>query len=444
MGRGNIYCAWSVNAACCGSNVFTRSTDGGLNFSAPTPIPESPRFGTVTVGPDGEVYIAGYSGTFSDLAVAKSTNARDPFATPVFNQVVFVNMGGSIASSSGPNPGGLLGQLWITADHSNGPSHGNVYVLSSIDPVGSDPLDVHFIRSTDGGLTWSAPVRVNDDPLNNGAWQWFGTMSVAPNGRIDAIWNDTRADPVEEHSELYYSSSADQGLTWSENVPLSPQFNHFLGYPMQYKLGDYYDMISDNFGVSIAYAATFNGEQDVYYLRVGDFDCNNNGVPDQQDIADETSPDCNANDVPDECDRDCNDNGLVDECEVLDSISPDCDGNLVPDECDPDFDGDDFIDACDPDIDEDGVLNEDDHCDFTPAELISQGFIMADGRPIGDIDLSCVIDLPDWNNFMLRWLRYGGPGALQTPYWTDWYDYDEDHDIDLRDFNEFMKAFGQE
>ena len=49
-----------------------------------------------------------------------------------------------------------------------------------------------FIRSTDHGATWNDPLRVNDDPQGNGAHQWFVTMSVAPNGRIDAIWNDTR------------------------------------------------------------------------------------------------------------------------------------------------------------------------------------------------------------------------------------------------------------
>lgn len=71
-------------------------------------------------------------------------------------------------------------------------AHQNIYVLGSVDPSGADPADVMFIRSTDDGATWNDPLRVNDDPQGNGAHQWFGTMSVAPNGRIDAIWNDTR------------------------------------------------------------------------------------------------------------------------------------------------------------------------------------------------------------------------------------------------------------
>jgi hypothetical protein len=40
----------------------------------------------------------------------------------------------------------------------------------------------------DGGLTFSAPRRINDDPINHNKWHWFGTLAVAPNGRIDSVW----------------------------------------------------------------------------------------------------------------------------------------------------------------------------------------------------------------------------------------------------------------
>ncbi len=60
-------------------------------------------------------------------------------------------------------------------------------------------------------------------------------------------------------------------------------------------------MISDNLGVNVAYAATFNGEQDIYFLRIGPWDCNGNEIPDEEDIGQGSSYDCNANDVPDEC-----------------------------------------------------------------------------------------------------------------------------------------------
>ncbi len=60
-------------------------------------------------------------------------------------------------------------------------------------------------------------------------------------------------------------------------------------------------MLSDNLGVNVAYAATFNGEQDVYFLRIGPWDCNGNQIDDAEDIANEASLDCNGNGVPDEC-----------------------------------------------------------------------------------------------------------------------------------------------
>ena len=59
------------------------------------------------------------------------------------------------------------------------PSSGDVYVLCSVDPPGTDPLDVMLARSTDGGVTFGAPVRVNDDPQISLNWNWFGHCARA-------------------------------------------------------------------------------------------------------------------------------------------------------------------------------------------------------------------------------------------------------------------------
>ncbi len=181
-----------------------------------------------------------------------------------------VDLDGSIAFGGGPNPGGLLGQTWIAVDTSGGPYHGNVYLLCSVERnSSSDPADVMFVRSTDGGVNWSSPVKINDDP-GTSAYQWFGTMSVAPNGRIDVVWLDTRDNSVSNISALYYANSMDGGLTWSQNERLSDFFNSHLGWPNQNKMGDYFDMVSDSNGASLAWAATFNNEQDVYYSYISD------------------------------------------------------------------------------------------------------------------------------------------------------------------------------
>ena len=72
-----------------------------------------------------------------------------------------------------------------------------------------------------------------------------------------------------------------------------------------------------------------------------DLDCNDNGVPDDEDIDSGTSDDCN-------------DNGIPDECDTADGTSFDCDQDLIPDECEIDCDGDGIIDDCDSEPDQDG------------------------------------------------------------------------------------------
>ena len=62
-------------------------------------------------------------------------------------------------------------------------------------------------------------------------------------------------------------------MNWSDNVALSPSFDPHLGWPQQNKMGDYFDMVSDELGANLAYAATFNGEQDVYFIRIGEPAC---------------------------------------------------------------------------------------------------------------------------------------------------------------------------
>jgi hypothetical protein len=336
MGDGHVYLAWSVNAGCCGNNIFTRSVDGGLTYLTPIALPQNPIFGTLDVGPDGELYVCGMRQSDGAFIVARSNNAQNSAVTPTFIQAVPVDLNG-FQAFGGVNPAGLLGQAWVAVNPAPGPFRGHVYLLCSVDPPGSDPLDVYFARSVDGGLNWSAPRRINDDPPGTNAWQWFGTMSVSPDGRIDVIWNDTRNDPLSATSELFYSFSCDDGATWTSNIPVSPAFNQSLGYPQQNKLGDYYDMISDNAGASVAYAATFNGEEDVYFLRIPfNADCNTNGTPDTVDLSGGGSLNCQPDCLPDECqleNNDCNTNTTPDGCDIASAASRDCQPDGVPDEC---------------------------------------------------------------------------------------------------------------
>ncbi len=267
-GRGNIYQIWSpdYNYANNVNKMFTRSTNGGQTWLDPIVVPHRPYWGTLDVGPGGDLYSVGTDGAL--FWVNRSTNAQNPAVTPSFDLTVSVDLGGPLLSSlPGINPGGLLGQAWLAADRSAGPARGNVYVLCSVTNDPGNWANVMFSRSTNGGQTWSPPLRINDDSAAQHACHWFGTLSVAPNGRVDACWYDTRHSANNSLSELYYSWSDDAGLTWAPNRPISPQFNHSLGYPQQNKIGDYIAMVSLREGACIAYTATFNTEQDIYFVR---------------------------------------------------------------------------------------------------------------------------------------------------------------------------------
>ena len=307
--NGNIYVHWREGLD---DRHFTRSTDGGLSYDDPVAIPDKPAFGTIAVGPEGQVYIGGRTElgslvgaklVFNTYLFSTSLNARNPLAIPVFTTQE-INLGGSpvmFQFQNNPNQYGPIGDVQVGVDQSTGPMRGNIYVFASVDPVGVDNQDVNFIRSTDGGQTWSAPIRINTDASDRNAYQWFAMQGVTPNSRIDAVWYDTRGSLQPAISQLYYAYSWDGGLTWSQNQPVTTAFNTHIAYPLgAQKLGDYSHLVSDKNGAHVAYTATFNSEQDVYYLNVFP-DCNNNNKSDVLDISQRQSGDINRNNIPDFC-----------------------------------------------------------------------------------------------------------------------------------------------
>jgi hypothetical protein len=362
IGRDHLYEIWKFD--------ITRSIDRNASYQSPIPLPLGLQRGTVTVGPDGEVYVGGQA-TGSSIGIARSDQMRDPAQGLAFNHMTAVSLGGSYVARDAPNPGGLPGQVWVAVDHSARPSRGHVYLLCSVRPSG-DPMDVMIARSRDQGVTWDPPVRVNDDPMGSGRYQWFGTMSVAPNGRVDVVWNDTRASLSATLCELYYAFSTDGGQTWSPNERISAQWNSVIGWPNQNKIGDYYHMISDDVGAHLAWAATFNGEQDVYYTRIGDYDCNGNGVGDSEDLMTGAAKDCNENDIPDSC-------------EIAAGAAPDLNGNGVPDQCE-----------CYPDCDQStgaGVLDIFDFLCFQDAFTSMDPYADCTGDTLFDVfDFLCFQD----------------------------------------------------
>lgn len=268
-GHGFQYQWWSTAGNNYDGRQFSRSIDGGVNWMEPINVPNGIVWGTLDVNANGDLFLGGVDSDLEQVWCVRSTDAKHAAVVPTFDLATPVDLGGRIVAGKSINPVGIMGQVFLAADRSGSSTNNNVYMLASVEledvPTGSQ---VMFVRSTDGGQSFSAPRQINDDAFHPNKWHWFATFSVAPDGRLDAVWLDTRNAANNTDSQLFYSYSRDGGNNWSPNVAVSEPFDPFLGYPNQNKMGDYMTIVSDLGGGNVAYTATFNGEQDVYYVRV--------------------------------------------------------------------------------------------------------------------------------------------------------------------------------
>lgn len=104
----------------------------------------------------------------------------------------------------------------IDVDKTGGPRNGWIYIAvtdKNISPAGSDP-DIVLHSSTDGGNSWSAGVRVNNDPINNGRNQFFPYLRVDEGGGVNIIYYDNRnsVDSV----DVYLSRSDNGGVSFTD------------------------------------------------------------------------------------------------------------------------------------------------------------------------------------------------------------------------------------
>jgi hypothetical protein len=81
--------------------------------------------------------------------------------------------------------------------------------------------DVHYRSSVDGGRTWGEPIVLNDDDPSQLFTQLLPTTAVAPSGRLDVAWWDTRHGLEQYATDVYFAYSVDDGRAWSKNVRLT-------------------------------------------------------------------------------------------------------------------------------------------------------------------------------------------------------------------------------
>ncbi len=100
--------------------------------------------------------------------------------------------------------------------------------------------DVYVSFSDDRGVSWSNPVKVNDD--NTDGDQGFPDIAVDNNGVIYVAFLDHRDNQDEAQYDVYLAYSLDRGLTFSRNIKVND-----ISIPNVYghrNPGDYLDMLS--------------------------------------------------------------------------------------------------------------------------------------------------------------------------------------------------------
>ncbi|HWA06710.1 MAG TPA: T9SS type A sorting domain-containing protein [Ignavibacteria bacterium] len=241
--QNHVYMAY-VNFATGASVDFHRSTNNGASWSfvgnmgtgTPNPGPD------VAVGPGGRVYLAWYNG---GTVVRVSTDGGATFGASV--QASFHTTPGTV-NGSGRNvlktDIRVNGMPHIAVDMSSTSRRGYIYNVYASNPPGPDAADVFCTRSTDGGVTWSSgsPVRVNDDAAFTD--QWMCDVSVDLQGRVWAMWWDSRNDEASNMmTETYGAVSVDGGLTFTNfkisNQNFNPAAIKIFQGANHYYLGDY-------------------------------------------------------------------------------------------------------------------------------------------------------------------------------------------------------------
>jgi hypothetical protein len=95
--------------------------------------------------------------------------------------------------------------------------------------------DVFVSSSSDLGRTWGKAVRVNDDPVHDGADQFFQWMAVDPvDGSVNVLFYDRRGDPRNRDATVTLARSTDGGRSFGNDAWTTQAFN-----PERAFLGDY-------------------------------------------------------------------------------------------------------------------------------------------------------------------------------------------------------------
>jgi len=216
-----------------GGASFSRSTNGGTSFTTLGTLSPHALPGTMpAVGPNGSVqggsvYVVTNSGLYYNPTYTffRSTNGGATLPTLQSSHSGWVNtVGTQVGGRNSVENMRTRPYPYIAADNSYGTYRGRFYVIyAANDPPGSgNKPDIWCRYSTDFGVTFSSPIRINDDANTQSHNQWHPAIwCEKETGRLYVNWMDTRNTPTSDSAEIYGSYSTNGGVSWVTNQKIS-------------------------------------------------------------------------------------------------------------------------------------------------------------------------------------------------------------------------------
>ena len=156
-GPGHHFQYQAFDQSNCAGGLFNRSTDAGVTWQTPVDIPNAPNSERSMWTPTAISSSAAKGSTFYCV---RSSNAQIGNQTPTFDQITAGQHGWRPRWRRESIQAGL--DWTVSSWRSIAPAtatNNNIYMLASVLPPGRSTTDVMFVRSTDGGVTFSAPAR---------------------------------------------------------------------------------------------------------------------------------------------------------------------------------------------------------------------------------------------------------------------------------------------
>ena len=162
----------------------------------------------------------------------------------------------------------------IAVDRTNG----NLYAVWQDGRFsGFEHDDIAFAMSTNGGLTWSTPIKVNQTPVESGAAAFVPSVYVADDGVVAVSYYDFRdndeADGVPtDYWAAHCHTSCASHASWAEETHVAGPFDMENAPDTERGefLGDYAGLsaVGNAFAPFFAQAANTVDESDIYFANV--------------------------------------------------------------------------------------------------------------------------------------------------------------------------------